>query len=133
MRRLPAWHACWIRPMTSRWVGLLQPSRISVSGCVALRLPLPGPLSLGLSLVGIEADQEQIGPGEVVSVAQQRLPRDRSDRVGAAVTEVQDSRVPALAEPGIGVERSAGVSLVEGHRLDGVLLQEPCECRLPPR
>ena len=58
------------------------------------------PLSLGLSLVGIEADQEQIGPGEVVSDAQKRLPRDRSDRVGAAVTEVQGSRVPALAEPG---------------------------------
>src|SRR5436305_10222104 len=94
--------------------------------------PRSGPSFPWLSLVGIEADQEQIGPGEVVSVAQQRLPRDRSDRVGAAVTEVQDSRVPALAEPGIGVERGAGVSLVEGHRLDRILLQEPCEYRLPP-
>lgn len=74
-------------------------------------------------LVGIKPDQEQIGPGEVVSDAQERLPREGRNCVRAAVTEVQGSRVPALAEAGVGVERRAGVSLFKGHGLDRVFLQ----------
>src|SRR5262245_29198008 len=46
----PATGPVLVRLMPSRWVGLLQVRQIPVSEYVALRLPLPGSLSLGLSL-----------------------------------------------------------------------------------
>jgi hypothetical protein len=80
-----------------------------------------------------DPDQEQVGLDEVISHAQQSLAGDRSDRVCAAVAEVQRSGMPPLAEAGVSVKCHACVRLVERHGLDGILLQEPRQCCLPPR
>jgi hypothetical protein len=45
-------------------------------------------------LIGIQADEEQIGLGEVASQAQERLAGDGGDRVCAAVAEVQRGGMP---------------------------------------
>jgi hypothetical protein len=58
---------------------------------------LSGLCRVNLGLIGVEADEEQIGLGEVVSYAQKRLAGDGGDRVCAAVAEVQRGGMPALS------------------------------------
>ena len=87
---------------------------------------------LGGGVRAVELDQRQVGPGEVVSDAQQRFAGQGGDRVGAAVAEIQGGRVPALAETRVSVKCLGGMLLAERYGRDGVLLQEPRKRRLSP-
>src|SRR6185437_2493072 len=96
----------------------------SPTGCLGLTFSRPeflrlfsasaaGADSLCGSVLVIEPDQRQVGPGEVVTDAQERFAGQGGDRVCAAVAEVQGGRVLALAETRVSIKCLGGMFLAE--------------------
>src|SRR6266540_4702034 len=73
----------------------------------------------------------QIRPCEVLADVEEWLARESGDGVGEAVAEVQGRGMPALAEPGVRVDRDRPVLGGEGDDRNARLLHDPGE-KAPP-